>query len=348
MVDRLRDNGIIFRDYPSEYEAFATMSPAKMSTPYVPVNQEVARPFLKWAGGKGQLLGQIRRHLPAELKAGKISKYVEPFIGGGAVFFLIANEYAVNQVYISDRNADLVLAYRTVKEHVESLIRRLEDIEQKFIRLPPNLRKEYFYETRRLFNKKRRTSGRSEECRHAELHVARLIFLNRTCFNGLYRVNSSGDFNVPFGNYPNPRICDAENLRSVSRSLENAVINCGDFADCESFVDDRTFVYFDPPYRPISRTANFNSYARSPFDDNEQKRLASFFQELDRTGAKLMLSNSDPKNEDPHDTFFTDLYPVFGIHEVNASRRINSNGSKRGEITELLITNYGRGGIDGG
>lgn len=314
-----------------------------MSISYVSEDHELARPFLKWAGGKGQLLGQIKQHLPSDLQPGKISKYAEPFIGGGAVFFLIANEYEVDEFFISDRNEDLILAYLTIQRQVEGLIRRLEEIESQFIRLHPSLRKEFFYETRRLFNKRRRMSGGANASRYAELHVARLIFLNRTCFNGLYRVNSRGDFNVPYGDYRNPRICDAANLRSVSRTLQSTEIHYGDFSTCKEFVDDRTFVYFDPPYRPISRTASFNSYARDPFDDDEQRRLALFFQELNSAGAKLMLSNSDPQNENPQDTFFTSLYAGFSIHKVVANRRINSNGARRGEITELLITNYKRG-----
>ena len=311
------------------------------SAQYVTDTQEMARPFLKWAGGKGQLLGQIRQRLPAQLQEGRISKYAEPFLGGGAVLFMIANEVSLDRIYVSDSNADLVLAYQTIKEKVEGVIERLETIERRFIGHPPTLRKEFFYEIRRLFNKRSRERSQLSHRRYAELHVARLIFLNRTCFNGLYRVNSRGEFNVPFGNYRNPRICDASNLRNVSRSLQNAVIECGDFAACKSFVDDRTFVYFDPPYRPISKTASFTSYAQSPFDDIEQKRLALFFTELDGLGAKLMLSNSDPQNVEPTDTFFTELYSEYYIQKVSASRRINSNGAKRGEISELLITNYG-------
>ena len=303
----------------------------------------MARPFLKWAGGKGQLLDQFRHHFPAELREGKISKYAEPFMGGGAVFFLIANQYDVDEFFVSDRNEDLILTYLTIQSQVEGLIGRLEEIGRKFIRLRPGLRKEFYYETRRLFNRRHGLRGGADASRYASLHVARLIFLNRTCFNGLYRVNSRGDFNVPFGDYHNPRICDAANLRLVSRSLQSTKIHCGDFTNSKSFVDNRTFVYFDPPYRPISRTASFNSYAKNPFDDDEQRRLAAYFQELHNAGAKLMLSNSDPQNESPHDSFFNSLYSRFNIHKVMANRRINSNGARRGEITELLITNYNIG-----
>ena len=300
----------------------------------------MARPFLKWAGGKGQLLGQIGRHLPPGMEEGRLTKYAEPFIGGGAVFFLIANDFDVREFFISDMNEDLVLAYRTIQQQVENLIERLEEIKRQYLRLDRVRRQEYFYEARRSFNQRRASSLYAASAQDEALHVARLIFLNRTCFNGLYRVNSRGDFNVPYGNYRNPRICDEANLRSVSQSLQNAEIHYGDFTACKRFVDEKTFVYLDPPYRPISRTASFNAFYKSPFDDDEQRRLALFYQELGSAGAKLMLSNSDPQNENPHDSFFEDLYAGFSIHKVLASRRINSNGAKRGPITELLITNY--------
>ena len=299
-----------------------------------------ARPFLKWAGGKGQLLGQIGQHLPPDLEKGRLTKYAEPFIGGGAVFFQIANVFDVREFFISDMNEDLILAYSTIQQQVESLIEWLEEIERQYLGLNEVRRKEYFYETRQSFNQSRAVSDSSAPGQEAELRVARLIFLNRTCFNGLFRVNSGGDFNVPFGNYRNPKICDAANLRFASRAFQNAEIHYGDFTACKNFVDEQTFVYFDPPYRPISNTASFNSYSRNPFDDDEQMRLALFYRELDRAGAKLMLSNSDPHNENPHDMFFEDLYAGFSIHKVLAKRAINSDGKKRGEITELLIINY--------
>ncbi len=316
------------------------MCPMQTSTRNVTEDQEKARPFLKWAGGKGQLLGQIGRHLPPGMEEGRLAKYAEPFIGGGAVFFLIANDFDVREFFISDMNEDLVLAYRTIQQQVENLIERLEEIKRQYLQLDRVRRQEYFYEARRSFNQRRVSSLYSASAQDEALHVARLIFLNRTCFNGLYRVNSRGDFNVPFGNYRNPRICDEENLRSVSRSLRNAEIHFGDFTACKRFVDENTFVYLDPPYRPISKTASFNSFYKFPFDDDEQRRLALFYQELGCAGAKLMLSNSDPRNENPHDSFFEELYAGFSIHKVLASRRINSNGAKRGPITELLITNY--------
>jgi len=312
----------------------------QMHFPFVRERAPKAKPFLKWAGGKGQLLGQIGRHLPPELEAGSLTKYAEPFIGGGAVFFLIANDFNVREFFISDMNEDLVLAYRTIQRQVESLIERLDEIGGQYLELDQDRRKDFYYATRLSFNQRRSYSGYSPSVQDEALHVARLIFLNRTCFNGLYRVNSRGEFNVPYGNYRNPRICDEANLRSVSKSLRNAEIHFGDFTACRSFVDEKTFVYLDPPYRPISKTANFNSFYRSPFNDEEQRRLALFYQELGCEGAKMMLSNSDPQNENPDDSFFEELYAGYNIHKVLANRRINSNGAKRGPITELLIANY--------
>lgn len=315
------------------------MHPKQLQFPFAPPQGPKARPFLKWAGGKGQLLGQIGQHLPPGLWEGSLTKYAEPFIGGGAVFFQIANHFNVREFFISDMNPDLVLAYRTIKQQVDLLIASLEEIKFLYLELENDGRRELYYETRALFNGGKNL-GQEAAPEEKAAHVARLIFLNRTCFNGLYRVNSRGEFNVPHGNYRNPRICDPANLRSVSKSLQNTEIRFGDFTDCRDFVDEHTFVYLDPPYRPISKSASFNSFYKQPFGDDEQRRLACFYQELGGAGAKLMLSNSDPHNENPHDRFFEDLYAGFSIHKVAATRRINCNGAKRGPITELLIANY--------
>ncbi len=170
--------------------------------------------------------------------------------------------------------------------------------------------------------------------------TAALIFLNHTCFNGLFRVNSRGWFNVPFGRYKNPRILDERTLTEASESLRNTEISMGDFTACEKFVDSNTFVYLDPPYRPLNRTSKFTGYSKAGFSDCDQVRLAEFFKEIDHRGAKVMLSNSDPKNEDPEDSFFDTLYAGYPIDRVPAKRAINSNGDRRGEISELIITNY--------
>lgn len=299
-----------------------------------------AKPFLKWAGGKAQLLEQIIEYLPLELKLGKIKRYVEPFVGGGALFFHIAQAYEIDEFYISDLNEELILAYKTIQQDVEELIDFLRSMERKYYRLTYNRQKEYFYAVRFQLNENRPSINYNEYKVSWIERTAQIIFLNRTCYNGLFRVNSKGEFNVPFGKYKNPSICSEENLRSVSELLKRTEIRLGDFSNCESFVNASTFVYFDPPYRPISKTSSFTSYSLYDFDDAAQLRLASFYRLLHRKGAKLMLSNSDPKNENPMDNFFDDVYKEFRIVRVKANRMINCNADKRGAINELLILNY--------
>ena len=200
-------------------------------------------------------------------------------------------------------NEDLVLVYRSIKHQVDLLIESLEEIKSLYLDLDMFSRQEFYYDTRESFNQGQ-VSGQRCAAKDEAIHVARLIFLNRTCFNGLYRVNLRGEFNVPHSNYRNPKICDAANLRSVSRSLQNTGIWFGDFTACRDFVDANTFVYLDPPYRPISKTANFNSFYKDPLGDDEQRRRAHFYQELGNAGAKLMLSNSGPaKRKSPRQLF---------------------------------------------
>lgn len=299
-----------------------------------------AKPFLKWAGGKSQLIEQILQYLPNELTRGSIQRYVEPFIGGGALYFHIAQVYNVEEYFISDVNEELIIAYKSIQKDVDSLIALLREMEQKYHHLTLNRQKEYFYTIRYELNEKRPSINFSEYDKSWIERTAQIIFLNRTCFNGLFRVNSKGEFNVPFGKYKKPLICFEDNLRAVSELLRKAKIHLGDFTECERFVTSDTFVYLDPPYRPISKTASFTSYSKFDFDDASQLRLASFFRLLDKKGAKLMLSNSDPKNENPYDYFFDNTYQNFHIEQVRANRMINCNGDKRGAINELLIMNY--------
>lgn len=300
-----------------------------------------AKPFLKWAGGKGQLIESLANLFPSEMKEGKTKKYAEPFIGGGALFFYVAQNYpSIEQFFISDVNAELVLAYRTIQREVEKLIAWLEKLEKSYHALSASEQKDYFYDQRERFNEKLSSIDFENFQETWVERTAEIIFLNRTCFNGLFRVNSKGKFNVPFGDYKNPKICDAENLRAVSALLQKTEIQHGDFTASEKFIDSNTFVYFDPPYRPISKTASFTSYSKFEFDDEAQKRLAEYYARLDKQGARLMLSNSDPKNENPDDHFFEDLYKDFHIERVNASRMINSDSTKRGKIKELVIMNY--------
>lgn len=300
-----------------------------------------AKPFLKWAGGKSQLIEKISAYFPPEICAGKITKYAEPFIGGGALFFYIAqNHPEIKSFYISDANAELTIAYQTIQRDVDSLIAALAAIEEKYHSLTREEQKEFFYETRSGFNSKLTEINFKEFQPNWIQRTATIIFLNRTCFNGLFRVNSKGEFNVPFGDYKNPKISDPENLIAVSNLLQKTSIEHADFTGCQHFVDDETFVYFDPPYRPISQTASFNSYAKSSFGDDEQTRLSEFFRLLDEKNAWLMLSNSDPKNINPNDNFFENAYQGFQIERVKATRIINSKAEKRGQINELLIMNY--------
>jgi DNA adenine methylase len=293
-----------------------------------------AKPFLKWAGGKGQLIEEIDKRLPSEMKYGKIKTYVEPFIGGGAVFFHIAQRFEhIEHFYLNDANEDLFHCYRAVRDNVDDLIDILKKYQEKYAALSDAEQKEFFLEIRDQFNKEK-FHGFTEKT------AAKIIFLNRTCFNGLYRVNRKGLFNVPFGRYTNPLICQEKNLRMVSNLLQKATLLCGDFSACIEYIDKNSFVYFDPPYRPISKTASFTSYAKNSFSDKDQIRLAEFCRTIDKMGAKFLLSNSDPKNEDPNDYFFEDHYFDFTIERVKASRAINCKGDKRGQINELIITNY--------
>ena len=300
----------------------------------------IVKPILKWAGGKGQLLEQIAKHLPQELIEGKIDCYIEPFIGGGAVFFWIAQNFNIKEFYLSDINQELILLYKTIQKDVSSLVEELKKIENEYLILNEEKRKIYFLNKRESYNKfKDRIDIKNFDISWFS-RAAQIIFLNRTCFNGLFRVNKKGYFNVPFGNYKNPRICHTDNLISASKLLQKATIQYFDFTEIQSLATPKTFVYFDPPYRPLTKTASFKSYSQFDFNDDEQKRLASFYQKLDRQGTKLMLSNSDPKNIDKNDNFFDELYSDFTINRIQANRMINSKASNRGAISELLITNY--------
>lgn len=293
------------------------------------------RPFVKWAGGKGSLLEQLHGYYPSELKEGKVEKYVEPFVGGGAVLIDILKKYQIKHVYAFDINKELINSYNVIKVKVDELISKLAKMEEEYIPLEQETRKEYYYNIREKYN--------STNIIDDELSVekaAQFIFLNRTCFNGLYRVNKSGGFNVPMGNYKNPKICDADNLKALSKLIENVNFKYGDYAESEKIVEDNTFVYFDPPYRPLNITSGFTSYTKEDFNDDNQKELAQYFTKLNNKNTYLMLSNSNPKNTNTEDTFFENIYSNFKINEIYANRMINSNSAGRGKIAELLITNY--------
>ena len=292
----------------------------------------LAKPFVKWAGGKGQILNEIRKKYPATLGKG-INKYAEPFIGGGAVLFDVLNNFNLDAVYISDINKELINTYITIRDSVDELSYVLSEYEKEYLPADADTRKGIYYEKREMFNVLKKCNDKPLEL------TALFIFLNRTCFNGLYRVNSKGGFNVPQGSYKNPCIFDEYNLRIVSQKLQGITIICGDYKLAADFIDDKTFAYFDPPYRPLSPTANFTAYAQDGFCDTAQMGLASFIDDMSEKGAHIVASNSDPKNVNEQDDFFDVLYAAHKISRIQASRAINSNGAKRGKVRELLIAN---------
>ena len=290
------------------------------------------KPFVKWVGGKGQLVSQLEKYIPADGER-VLTKYAEPFVGGGALLFNVLSKYNFESLYIGDTNAELINAYNVVKNNVEQLIEKLKEMQLAFVPMGEEARKDYYYKARDRFN-----SLILSNCTEIE-KASLFIFLNKTCFNGLYRVNKKGKFNVPMGAYKTPTICDENNLRNVSEALQNVTIVCADYSLCKDYIDKYTFVYLDPPYRPISATAKFTAYNADCFDDKEQIRLAKFIDEINLSGAKIMLSNSDPQNVNPQDTFFEDLYKEYTINRVEAIRAINSKWDGRGKIKELLICN---------
>lgn len=300
-----------------------------------------ARPFLKWVGGKTQLLNEFEKRIPDQIREKKtIKKYIEPFVGGGALFFYLKAKYDIEDSYLFDINKELIVAYKTIQMESKALIDKLEEIENKHLEKSEENRKEHYYEVRNKFN---RQMSNFDYDNYNENWVERtnfLIFLNKTGFNGLFRQNQKCEFNVPFGRYNNPKIYDEKNIIAVSKALKNTEIICGDFTESEKYVEKESFIYFDPPYRPISKTSNFTTYAKNGFQEEDQIRLSELFKKMDKKGAYLMLSNSDPKNEDIEDDFFDELYRGYTIERVPAKRHINCDASKRGEINELIITNY--------
>lgn len=299
------------------------------------------KPFLKWAGGKTQLLGELYKRLPSSLiQSGEIERYVEPFVGGGAFFFFLKRNFKIKESFLIDINKELIIGYKVIQNNVNELIDELSSMEEKYLKLSEEQRKDFYYNIRDEYNRQKDNFDYVSYNLNWVKRAAKLIFLNKTCFNGLYRLNKKGEFNVPFGKYKNPTICDADNLIEVSKALENTEVICADFEESKKYIHKNTLVYLDPPYRPLNNTSNFTSYDENGFDDDDQRRLAQFFKEMDKKGAYLMLSNSDPKNEDVDDNFFDELYAGFIIERVKAKRYINSNGNKRGDVSELIIKNY--------
>ncbi len=296
------------------------------------MKETVAKPFLKWAGGKTQLIADIEKALPKNLLKDEFI-YIEPFVGSGAVLFWMLNNFPnLKKAIINDINEDLINTYKVIATYPHKLIQVLELFQNEFYLLEDKIdeKKEYYYKKRILYN------TRKEDI---ITQAALFIFLNRTCFNGLYRVNKNNEFNVPMGSYKRPTICDKENIEAVSKALQNVEILCGDFEQTLNYVTNNSLFYFDPPYKPLSETSSFNAYSKDEFNDKEQIRLRNFCHKLEKLGHKWLLSNSDVKGKDVNNNFFDDIYSKFSILRVKARRNINANPEKRGELTELLITN---------
>jgi DNA adenine methylase len=296
-------------------------------------NKTKAKPFLKWAGGKTQLLSTLDSFLPERFRGEDEVTYIEPFVGGGAMLFYMLQKYSnIKRAIINDINPHLIKAYSVIRDEPYLLIDALNELQSEFRGLEDyEKQKELYLDIRTRFN---------QQCLTDVEEASYLIFLNRTCFNGLYRENSKGGFNVPFGRYINPTICDEDLILSDSELLQNVEILNGDFSHTSEHIQGYTFFYIDPPYRPLDATSNFNSYVKETFDDNEQIRLKAFYSGLTSRGCHAMLSNSDCKGRNAEDKFFDRLYADFYIERVYAKRCINANAAKRGVLTELLIMNY--------
>ena len=291
-----------------------------------------AKPFIKWVGGKGQLIEQLEALLPADFNEWKDVTYIEPFVGGGAMLFYMLQRYPnIKKAVINDINPDLISCYKVVRDAPASLIESLREMQDEYYCLnTEEEKKECFLKKRDLYNTK--SLGDID-------NATLFIFLNRTCFNGLYRVNKSGLFNVPFGRNMTPLICNAETIMADSRILQHVAIMNGDFEDTLNAAGGKTLFYFDPPYRPLSNTSNFNDYSKEAFNDNAQIRLKEFCDKIHAMGHYFMLSNSDCLGKGG-DSFFDDLYKDYSIERVWAARMVNANAAKRGKLTEILVHNY--------
>lgn len=292
-----------------------------------------AKPFIKWVGGKGQLIEQLEALLPADFVERENITYIEPFVGGGAMLFYMLQKFSnIKSAVINDINPDLTLCYQVVRDNPTELIKSLKDIQSQYYSIKTeDKRKDFFLQQRELFNTK--SLNKID-------NTTLFFFLNRTCFNGLYRVNKSGKFNVPFGRYSTPTICDESTIYADSKILKNVEIMTGDFEQTFDKIKGNTFFYFDPPYRPLSNTSSFNDYTKEDFNDNAQIRLKLFCDKLNKVGIDFMLSNSDCLGKDGKDRFFDDLFVDYKIERVLATRNINAIASKRGKLTEIVVNNY--------
>ncbi|MDY7012482.1 MAG: Dam family site-specific DNA-(adenine-N6)-methyltransferase [Cyanobacteriota bacterium] len=299
----------------------------------------MTKPFIKWAGGKTQLIPEIQTALERVFVEDRSLIYVEPFVGGGAVLFHVLDTFPnIQKVIINDINPDLIAAYKTIVSDLERLIAALGELEARYISLKDFETKKAFYlKKRKEFNK---LKGSKSSC--AIARTVLFIFLNKTCFNGLYRVNKKGFFNVPFGGHLKPNLSDRANFLAIRDRLRHAEILQGDFIQTLSYLNKNTVFYIDPPYKPLDATSSFTSYTPENFSDGDQLRVKDFCDRVHLGGGQFILSNSDVKNGDGDTPFFENLYRDrhYSIRTVKAKRSINCKGTKRGFISELLITNF--------
>lgn len=291
-----------------------------------------AKPFVKWAGGKGNLLNILESQLPDDFDLQKKVTYIEPFVGGGAMLFhMLKTHKNIGRVVINDINKDLIRCYLLVKENPQKLIELLTPFEQKYHQLSEVAKKTYFYEVRNEYNNMELDDDH---------RAAHLIFLNQTCFNGLYRENANGGFNVPFGRYKTPKICNIDVIMADHEALTNVEICCGDYKSVFQHLSiGYNFIYLDPPYRPLLGLGNFKQYSKCNFGDSEQEELKKFCDRLTARDCRLMLSNSDSINEDGT-SYFENLYNGYFFNKVLAPRFINAYAERREKQIEILITNY--------
>ena len=292
------------------------------------ITESVAKPFIKWVGGKTQLIEQLEALLPADFDEWKEVTYIEPFVGGGAMLFYMLQAHPnIQKAVINDINPNLTTCYKIVRDNPSDLVNSLRAIQEEYYTLlAEESRKDFYLSMREEFNSKS-----LDPIRNTTL----FFFLNRTCFNGLYRENKSGLFNVPFGRYDKPTICDAATIFADSELLKKVEILTGDYQDTFAQANAQTLFYFDPPYRPLNNTSSFNDYTKETFNDLAQVRLKEFCDKVVAAGYHFMLSNSDCK-----DGFFDDLYGQYFIERVWATRSVNANASKRGKLTEILVHDY--------
>lgn len=298
------------------------------------INQQ-AKPFIKWVGGKRQLLPKIAELLPKDLGT-HTTTYVEPFLGGGAVLFHILNHYDMKKIWAGDLNRELIFTYQTIQQNPNQLIKQLGDIEKEYKTTNPEKQTQIFYDKRNQYN-----TLKQEQNPDPTTIATLFIFLNKTGFNGLYRVNKKGEYNVPHNRNPNPLILDKENLANVHNKTQNVTFYHDTYEHPQTLINNNTLIYVDPPYRPLTPTAAFTKYTHNDFNDTHQTQLITHLKTLANKGSKILYSNSDPKNINPDDNFFDNQLNTWGtIHRVQATRKINSNPNGRNPISEILFENY--------